>query len=64
MVDYAYVNIWDTLVGVVTWDVSKQIANFQYDKDLTLCLFTPIAELERVESKTDEPETGSISYNL
>lgn len=33
MVDYAYVNIWDSLVGVVAWDVNKQIANFQYDKD-------------------------------
>ena len=33
MVDYAYVNIWDSLVGVVTWDVNKQFANFQYDKD-------------------------------
>lgn len=33
MVDYAYVNIWDSLVGVVTWDVNRQIANFQYDKN-------------------------------
>jgi serine/threonine-protein kinase HipA len=33
MVDYAYVHIWDSLVGVVTWDPKKQIAYFQYDKD-------------------------------
>jgi len=32
MVDYAYVNIWNTLVGVVTWDANHQIANFQYDR--------------------------------
>lgn len=33
MVDYAYVKIWDTLVGVVSWDESRRIANFQYDKN-------------------------------
>ncbi len=33
MVDYAYVNIWNTLVGVVRWDPNRQIADFQYDKD-------------------------------
>lgn len=32
MVDYAYVNIWDTLVGVVRWNGDKNIADFQYDK--------------------------------
>ena len=32
MVDYAYVKIWDTLVGVVTWDANRQLASFQYDK--------------------------------
>ena len=32
MVDYAYVKIWDTLVGVVTWDSKKNLADFQYDK--------------------------------
>lgn len=33
MVDYAYVNIWDTLVGVVTWDANRQIADFQFYKE-------------------------------
>jgi serine/threonine-protein kinase HipA len=33
MIDYAYVNIWDTLVGVVTWDATHQLANFQFDKN-------------------------------
>lgn len=33
MVDYAYVRIWDSLVGVVSWDDSRKIANFQYDKN-------------------------------
>lgn len=32
MVDYAYVHIWDTLVGVVHW-TNQQIANFQFDKN-------------------------------
>lgn len=32
MVDYAYVKIWDTLVGVVTWDSKRNLADFQYDK--------------------------------
>ena len=32
MVDYAYVNIWNTLVGVVRWNPNRQIADFQYDK--------------------------------
>ncbi len=31
MVDYAYVHIWDTLVGVIHW-TNRQIANFQFDK--------------------------------
>ncbi len=33
MVDYAYVNIWNTLVGVVRWNPNRQIADFQYDKN-------------------------------
>jgi serine/threonine-protein kinase HipA len=33
MVDYAYVNIWNTLAGVVTWDASRNLAYFQYDKN-------------------------------
>ncbi|MDP1623458.1 MAG: type II toxin-antitoxin system HipA family toxin [Bacteroidales bacterium] len=33
MVDYAYVNIWDTLVGVVTWDANRQLADFQFAKE-------------------------------
>ena len=32
MVDYAYVKIWDTLVGVVTWNKQRKLADFQYDK--------------------------------
>lgn len=32
MVDYAYVKIWDTLVGVVAWDSDRKLADFQYDK--------------------------------
>lgn len=32
MVDYAYVKIWDTIVGAVTWDAARKIASFQYDK--------------------------------
>jgi serine/threonine-protein kinase HipA len=32
MVDYAYVKIWDTLVGAVTWDSKRNLADFQYDK--------------------------------
>ena len=32
MVDYAYVKIWDTLVGAVTWDSKRKLADFQYDK--------------------------------
>ena len=32
MVDYAYVKIWDTLVGVVTWDSKRNLADFQYDR--------------------------------
>lgn len=32
MVDYAYVHIWGTLVGVVRWDVARQLASFQFDK--------------------------------
>ena len=31
MVDYAYVHIWDTFVGVVHW-TNQQVANFQFDK--------------------------------
>lgn len=33
MVDYAYVNIWDTLVGVVTWNANRQITDFQFYKE-------------------------------
>ncbi len=32
MVDYAYVHIWSTFVGVVRWDVARQLASFQFDK--------------------------------
>ncbi len=32
MVDYAYIKIWDTLVGAVTWDSDRKLAYFQYDK--------------------------------
>lgn len=32
MVDYAYVKIWDTLVGAVTWDGKRNLADFQFDK--------------------------------
>jgi serine/threonine-protein kinase HipA len=32
MVDYAYVNIWNTLVGVVKWDMNRQIADFQFEE--------------------------------
>ncbi|MBN2820078.1 MAG: type II toxin-antitoxin system HipA family toxin [Bacteroidales bacterium] len=32
MVDYAWVKIWDTTVGVVTWNSQRQLADFQYDK--------------------------------
>ena len=32
MVDYAKVKIWDTFVGVVTWDSKRNLADFQYDK--------------------------------
>ena len=32
MVDYAKVKIWDTFVGVVTWDSKNKLADFQYDK--------------------------------
>jgi len=31
MVDYGYVHIWDTLVGVVRW-TEQQLADFQFDK--------------------------------
>ena len=33
MVDYAYVKIWNTIVGVIKWDFNAQIADFQYEKD-------------------------------
>ena len=32
MVDYAYIKIWDMLVGAVTWDSDRKLADFQYDK--------------------------------
>lgn len=32
MVDYAYIRIWDTLVGVVVWNKQRNLADFQYDK--------------------------------
>lgn len=32
MVDYAWIKIWDTTVGVVTWDNQRMLADFQYDK--------------------------------
>lgn len=32
MVDYAYVKIWGTLVGVVRWMPERNLASFQYDK--------------------------------
>jgi len=32
MVDYAYVKIWETTVGVVTWNSQRMLADFQYDK--------------------------------
>ena len=32
MVDYAYIHIWSTLLGVVKWDQNRQIADFQFDK--------------------------------
>ncbi len=32
MVDYAYVKIWDKLVGVVAWNAQRKLADFQYDK--------------------------------
>ena len=32
MVDYAYVKIWNTLVGVVAWNTQRNLADFQYDK--------------------------------
>lgn len=31
MVDYANVKLWGKLVGVVYWDVNRNIANFEYD---------------------------------
>ncbi len=33
MVDYAYVHIWGTFVGVVRWDAARQLASFQFDKN-------------------------------
>ena len=32
MVDYAYINIWSTRVGVVTWNNQRMLADFQFDK--------------------------------
>lgn len=32
MVDYALVKIWNTLVGAVTWDSKRNLADFQYAK--------------------------------
>jgi serine/threonine-protein kinase HipA len=32
MVDYAYVNIWGAPAGVVTWDDTRQLASFQFEK--------------------------------
>lgn len=32
MVDYAFVKIWNTLVGAVTWDSKRNLASFQFDK--------------------------------
>lgn len=32
MVDYAWIKIWDTTVGVVTWNSQRLLADFQYDK--------------------------------
>jgi serine/threonine-protein kinase HipA len=32
MVDYTWVKIWDTPVGVVAWNAQRNLANFQYDK--------------------------------
>lgn len=32
MVDYAYVHIWGTFVGVVRWDAARQLASFEFDK--------------------------------
>jgi len=32
VVDYAYVHIWGTFVGVVRWDTVRQLSTFQFDK--------------------------------
>ena len=32
MVDYAFVKIWNTLAGAVTWDSKRNLASFQFDK--------------------------------
>lgn len=32
MVDYAYIKIWDTTVGVVTWNSQRLLSDFQFDK--------------------------------
>jgi len=32
MVDYAYIKIWDTLVGAVTWNSRSNLADFQYER--------------------------------
>ncbi len=32
MVDYAFLKIWDTTVGVVTWNSQRLLADFQFDK--------------------------------
>ncbi len=31
MVDYAKIKLWGTLVGAVYWDITRNVANFEYD---------------------------------
>lgn len=33
MIEVAYVNIWNKLVGAVSWDEKNRIANFEYDRE-------------------------------
>ncbi|GHT56379.1 toxin HipA [Bacteroidia bacterium] len=31
MVNYAYVKLWEELVGIVSWDAVREVANFEYN---------------------------------
>jgi hypothetical protein len=33
MVNYAHIKLWDDLVGIVSWNPDRSVADFEYDSE-------------------------------